>query len=75
MKYGLAEEFKAVKNCYKICLDDEFQLKYFDAQIKIRNEEIKVYKGLMDRICKKSIKKKHVKRPVKSVKISEKKKG
>ena len=41
LKYGLAEEFKAVKDCYKIRLDDEFQLKYLDTQIEIRNEEIK----------------------------------
>ncbi|OFY87695.1 MAG: hypothetical protein A3F72_13305 [Bacteroidetes bacterium RIFCSPLOWO2_12_FULL_35_15] len=68
MKYGLAEEFKAVKDCYKIRLDNEFQLKYFRTQIKIRNEEIKIYKGLMDKICKRSIKRKQVKRTVKPVK-------
>ena len=54
MKYGLAEEFNAVKNCYKIRLDDEFQLKYFDAQIEIRKSEMKIYKGLMYKIRKRS---------------------
>lgn len=58
MKYGLAEEFNAVKDCYKIHLDDEFQLKYFDTQIKIRNEEIKVYKSLKSKVTKIPIEKK-----------------
>ncbi len=68
MKYGLAEEFNAVKDCYKIRLDDEFQLKYFDTQIEIRNEEIKEYKGVMDKIFKRSIIKSQVKRSVKTIK-------
>ena len=68
LKYGLAEEFKAVKDCYKIRLDDEFQLKYLDTQIEIRNEEIKVYKGLMDKIFKRSKVKSPVKRSAKKIK-------
>ena len=68
IKYGLAEEFKAVKDCYKIRLDDEFQLKYFDTQIEIRNEEIKEYKGLMDKIPKRSKVKSPVKRSAKTIK-------
>lgn len=68
MKYGLAEELKAVKDCYKIRLDDEFQLKYFDTQIKIRNEEIKVYKALLNKICKQSLKEKSVKPIIKVAK-------
>ena len=75
MKYGLAEEFKAVKDCYKIRLDVEFQLQYFGTQIKIRNDEIKVYRGLINKICKRSIQEKPVKRPLKLEKVAVKKKG
>ncbi|MDO9186943.1 MAG: hypothetical protein Q7W13_13095 [Bacteroidia bacterium] len=49
-KFGLAESLQAVKDCYKIRLDDEFQLNYFDKQIDIRNEEIAVYKEIMQEI-------------------------
>jgi hypothetical protein len=75
IKYGLAEELKAVKDCYKIRLDDEFQLQYFDHQIEIRNVEIKLYKELMDEICKRTKKEKQVKLPIKSMKNAVKKKN
>lgn len=50
MKFGLAEELPAVKDCFKIRLDHEFQLNYFDKQIDFKNEEIKVFKALMQEI-------------------------
>ncbi|GEM_PF-3938041 len=50
MRYGLAEALPAVKDCYKIRLDHEFQLNYFDKQIDIRNEEIEAYKKIMQEI-------------------------
>lgn len=74
IKYGLAEELYAVKDCYKIRLDDEFQLQYFDTQIEIRNVEIKIYQELVDKISKGAIKKKKAKRTIKSIKKVVKKK-
>lgn len=74
IKYGLAEELQAVKDCYKIRLDDEFQLQYFDTQIEIRNVEIKIYQELVDKISKRAIKKKKAKRTIKSIKKVVKKK-
>lgn len=50
MRYGLVEALPAVKDCYKIRLDHEFQLNYFDKQIDIRNEEIDTYKKIMQEI-------------------------
>lgn len=68
IKYGLAEELQAVKDCYKIRLDDEFQLHYFYTQIEIRNVEIKIYEELVAKISKGAIKKKKAKRTIKSIK-------
>ncbi len=51
--YGLAEALPAVKDCYKIRLDHEFQLNYFDKQIDIRNAEIEVYKQIQQQIFNK----------------------
>jgi len=48
--YGLVETIPAVKDCFKIRLDDDFQLRYFDKQIDIRNNEIADYKKLMQTI-------------------------
>lgn len=45
--YGLIEVLGAVKDCYKIRLDKEFQIKYLRNQIAIRNTEIDEFMNLI----------------------------